>query len=159
MQLCVNSIQNWASENGFKFSISKMVCIHFHQQYGFFLDPNILRGKKPIKVVKEAKFRGLIFDTTFKNHVHLKSSCQENSGYFATYWLGSGSYCHAAPVPCVSLLQIGLRMHCVWTGSSVCSKAIGSDPPSGLAYRIGVFVHISCSKSLHGGTRTVPSFF
>ena len=76
MQLC--NIQNWTSENGFKFSISKMVCIHFHQQYGFFLDPNILRGKMPIKAVKEAKFLGLIFDTTFKNHVqHLKSSCQK----------------------------------------------------------------------------------
>ena len=49
-----------------------MVCIHFHQQYVFFLDPNILLGKKPTQAVKEAKFLGLIFDTelTFKNHVH-----------------------------------------------------------------------------------------
>ena len=36
MQLCVNSIQKWVTENGFKFSTSKMVCIHFHQQYVFF---------------------------------------------------------------------------------------------------------------------------
>ena len=36
MQLCVNSIQKWVSENGFKFSTSKTVCIHFHQQYVFF---------------------------------------------------------------------------------------------------------------------------
>ena len=32
MQLCVNSVPKWVSENGFKFSISKTVCIHFHQQ-------------------------------------------------------------------------------------------------------------------------------
>ena len=78
MQLCVNSIQDWVCENGFKFSISKTVCIHFHQQYGFFLDPNILLGKTPIKVVKEAT--GLTFDIklTFKNHVqYLQSSCQK----------------------------------------------------------------------------------
>ena len=54
-----------------------MVCIHFHQQYGFFPDPNILL---PIKVVREAKFLGVIFDTKlpFKNHIqYLKTSCQK----------------------------------------------------------------------------------
>ena len=39
MQLCVNSVQKWVSENGFKFSTSKTVCIHFHQQYLFFHRP------------------------------------------------------------------------------------------------------------------------
>ena len=81
MQLCNNSVQEWVSENGFKFSTSKTVCIHFHQQYIFFLPgPNIFLGKTPTKVVKEAKFFGLIFYTkfTFKNHVqYLKSSCQK----------------------------------------------------------------------------------
>ena len=83
MQLCVNSVQKWVSENGFKFITSKTVCIHFHQQYFFFLsfppDPNIL-GKTPINVVREAKFLGVIFDTklTFKNHIqYLKTSCQK----------------------------------------------------------------------------------
>ena len=58
MQLCVNSFQMWVSENGFKFFTSKMVCIHFHQQYVFSPDPNILLGITPLKVVKlkEAKF-------------------------------------------------------------------------------------------------------
>ena len=55
-QLCVNSVQKWVSENGFKFSTSKTVCIHFHQLYGYFPDPNVLLGTTPIKVVKEAKF-------------------------------------------------------------------------------------------------------
>ena len=80
MQLCVNSIQEWVSEMGFKFSTSKTVCIHFHQQYVFSPDPNILLGKTSLKVVKEAKFLGLISDTklTFKNHVqYLKSSHQK----------------------------------------------------------------------------------
>ena len=80
MQLCVNSVQKWVTENGFKFSTSKTVCIYFHQQYVFFTDPNILLGKTPIKVVSEAKFLGVIFDTklTFKNHIqYLKTSCQK----------------------------------------------------------------------------------
>ena len=80
MQVCVNSVQKWVTENGFKFSASKMACIYFHQKYGFFPDPNILLGKTPIKVVREAKFLGVIFDTklTFKNHIqYLKTSCQK----------------------------------------------------------------------------------
>ena len=80
MQLRVNSVQKWVSENSFKLSTYKTVCIHFHQQYVFFsADPNILLGKTPIKVVKEPKFVGLIFDTKliFKNHIqYLKTSCQ-----------------------------------------------------------------------------------
>ena len=77
MQLCVNNVQKWVSENGFKFSTSKTVCIHFHQQYDFPPDPNSLLGKTPIQVVREAKFLGVIFDTklTFKNHIqYLKTS-------------------------------------------------------------------------------------
>ena len=38
-QLCVNSLQKWVTENGFKFSTSKTVCIHFHQQSVFFPRP------------------------------------------------------------------------------------------------------------------------
>ena len=79
VQLCVNSVQKWMSENGFKFSTSKTVCIHFHQQYGFFPDHNILLGKTPIKIVREAKFLCVIFDTklTFKNHIQYLKTCQK----------------------------------------------------------------------------------
>ena len=69
MQLCVNSVQKWVTENGFKFSTSKTVCIHFHQQYVFclflfcFSQTLTFFWEKPIKVVREAKFLGIIFDT------------------------------------------------------------------------------------------------
>ena len=79
MQVCVNSVQKWVTENGFKFSASKMACIYFHQKYGFFPDPNILLGKTPIKVVREAKFLEVILDTklTFKNHIQYLKTCQK----------------------------------------------------------------------------------
>ena len=41
--------------------------------------------------------------------------------------------------------------------SSAGSKTIGSDPPSGLACRVGGFPHIFCPMSLRGNTRTVPN--
>ena len=121
-------------------------------------DPNILLGKTPIKVVKEAKFLGLIFDTklTFKNRVqYLKSSCQKAQDILpcsGTYCLGSRSYRPPTPLPCVSPLQTGLRIHCVRIGPSVGSEAVGSDPPSRLTYRVGGFPHVCCPKSQCGST-------
>ena len=53
------------------------------------------------------------------------------------------------PLPFISPLQIGLWMHCVRIGPSADSETIGSDPPSGLANRVGSFPYISCSKSIH----------
>ena len=71
MQFGVNSIQNWASENGFKFSRSKTVCIHICSHNGFFPEPTILLDKSPIIIAKEAKFIGLICYSklTFKKHI------------------------------------------------------------------------------------------
>ena len=55
MQLCVNSIQKWVSENGFKHSTSETVYIHFHKQYVFFPEPNILLGKNTYKSSQRSK--------------------------------------------------------------------------------------------------------
>ena len=87
IQLCVNSVQDWVSKNGFKFSTSKTVCIHFCNQRKHFSEPSILLDKTPIKVVTEAKFLGVIFDRTswdilhdccriYSSHVkYLKTNC------------------------------------------------------------------------------------
>ena len=78
MQLCVNSVQDWVSKNGFKFSTRKTVCMHFCNQRKHFAEPSILLDKTPIKVVTEAKFLGVIFDRTlsYSSHVkYLKTNC------------------------------------------------------------------------------------
>ena len=78
MQLCVNSVQDWVSNNGFKFSTSKTVCMHSCNQRKHFAEPSISVDKNPIKVVTEAKFLGVIFDQTltYSSHVnYLKTNC------------------------------------------------------------------------------------
>ena len=78
MQLCVNSVQDWVSKNGFKFSTSKTVCMHFCNQRKHFAEPSILLDKTPIKVVTEAKFLGVIFDRilSYSSHIkYLKTNC------------------------------------------------------------------------------------
>ena len=78
MQLCVNSVQDWVSNNGFTFSTSSTVCMHFCNQRKHFAEPSNLLDKTPIKVVTEAKFLGVIFDRTlsYSSHVnYLKTNC------------------------------------------------------------------------------------
>ena len=64
MQLCVNSVQYWVFNNGFKFSTNKTVCMHFYNQRKHSAELSILLEKNPVKVVTEAKFLGVIFDRT-----------------------------------------------------------------------------------------------
>ena len=80
LQLCVNNVQSWVSENGFKFSSSKTVCVHYTKQRGPFPDPEIKLYGSNITVADEAKFLGVVFDKklTFESHINqLKHSCQK----------------------------------------------------------------------------------
>ena len=79
MQLCINKIQKWVAENGFKFSISKTTCVHFHKQR-IYTEPTLHLDGQAIPVKDEVKFLGLIFDQklNFKAHVaYLKKKCQK----------------------------------------------------------------------------------
>ena len=71
MQLCVNSVQDWISNNDFKFSTGKTVCMHFCNQRKHFAEPSILLDKNPIKVVTETTFLGVIFDRTLSYITHV----------------------------------------------------------------------------------------
>ena len=80
LQQNLNNIQDWATENGFKFSKSKTVCMHFCQLRKAHDDPVLTLDGTPIPVVEETKFLGVIFDKkklTFISHIKkLKAKCQ-----------------------------------------------------------------------------------
>lgn len=81
LQLCINKIEKWASENGFKFSLTKTECIHFHRKQNQILQPCLNLYGQHIKVVNQVKFLGLIFDTklSFLPHLkYLKTNCQNS---------------------------------------------------------------------------------
>ena len=78
LQFCLNKIQRWADENGFRFSKSKSVCMHFCHKHIPHPDPELKIYDSVIPVVEETKFLGLIFDRklTFKAHIKsLKDKC------------------------------------------------------------------------------------
>ena len=80
LQLSVNSVQSWVSDNGFKFSPTKTTCVHFTQRRGVFPDPNIVIEGTPVPTATEVKFLGVIFDQklNFISHIkYLRNSCQK----------------------------------------------------------------------------------
>ena len=62
LQLNLNKIQKWSTENGFNFSKSKTVCMHFCHLRKAQNDPILTLDGTPIPVVEENKFLGVIFD-------------------------------------------------------------------------------------------------
>ena len=78
LQHYINKLQEWCDKNGFRFSSTKTVCVHFCRQRIPHLDPEIQLNGNPIPVVDETRFLGLIFDKklSFISHItQLKSRC------------------------------------------------------------------------------------
>ena len=49
LQLCLNKIEKWAMETGFKFSSSKTVDMHFSNKRELHPDPELRLYNTPIK--------------------------------------------------------------------------------------------------------------
>ena len=72
LQLTINKVIRWAEMRGFKFSMSKTVCMHFCRIRGVHPDPDLFINEQRISCVKETKFLGLIFDNKLNWNSHLK---------------------------------------------------------------------------------------
>ena len=78
LQLNLNKIQKWADQNGFKFSKTKTVCMHFCRRRGLHPDPDLKIYNSSIPVVEQTKFLGVIFDKklSFIPHInYLRTKC------------------------------------------------------------------------------------
>ena len=79
LQLQLNKLQEWADLNGFKFSPSKTVAVHFCNRKKCIRDPDLYLYGTRIPVKEETRFLGLIFDKklTFLPHIRdLRLRCQ-----------------------------------------------------------------------------------
>ena len=78
LQQSINRIEDWATNNGFKFSKSKTQCVHFCKLRRIHNDPVLYLYGSPIPVVEETKFLGVIFDRklSFIPHTrYIKAKC------------------------------------------------------------------------------------
>ena len=69
LQLCLNKIQKWADENGFKFSQTKTVCNLRKLHH----EPTLTLNGLAIPVVQEHKFLGVIFDNKLSFIPHISN--------------------------------------------------------------------------------------
>lgn len=84
VQCQINELQKWTTENGYTFSQSKTVAMHFVPPYlhpnKHEPDPELHLDGHMIKVVPQTKFLGLIWDSklNFRAHIdYLKKKCMK----------------------------------------------------------------------------------
>ena len=78
LQLSLNVLSHRADTNGFKFSSSKTVCMHFYRRRSAHTNPELTLNGTLIPVVEQSQFFGVIFDNklTFLPHIrYLKEKC------------------------------------------------------------------------------------
>ena len=78
LQQNLNTIENWATSNGFKFTKSKTQCVHYCQLRKQHDDPVLHLYGSPFPGVEESNFLGILFDRqlSFIPHIkYLKAKC------------------------------------------------------------------------------------
>ena len=78
LQISINKIALWSENNGFKFSPTKTVAVHFSDKPGLFLPPPLRLNGQSIQYSDCCKFLGLLWDRKllWKQHVaELKKRC------------------------------------------------------------------------------------
>ena len=80
LQMCLKKLEKWVDENGFKFSRSKTICMHFCELRKFHLEPTLTLNGVDIPVVQETIILGIMFDSklSFIPHItYLRTICQK----------------------------------------------------------------------------------
>ena len=79
LQICLNKLDKWTTENGLKFSKEKTKCVHICNQQKLYFDP-VLKLNTEIPVVDQYKYFGVIFDCklSFIPHIkYLRTKCNK----------------------------------------------------------------------------------
>ena len=136
LQQTLNKLQHWVDTNGFKFSETKTVCMHFCRLRKVHPDPVLLLNGTQIPVVEQAKFLGVIFDRklTFVPHLrYLRQKCMKALNLIAsgcTCQVGIGWGYSTSFVSVIDPFQTGLWRDSLWLSEKVVPPYAGSDPES-----------------------------
>ena len=96
LQICLDKLHKWTTENGLKFSKVKTKCIHLCNQRKLHLDPALKIDHTEIPIVEHYKYLGIIFDRklSFIKHIkYLRTKCNKTIQLLRTIahtnWRGS----------------------------------------------------------------------
>ena len=80
LQISLDKLHKWTTENGLKFSKEKTICVYFCNQQKLHLDPELKLNNTEIPVVDQYKYLGVIFDhkLSFIPHIkYLRTKCNK----------------------------------------------------------------------------------
>ena len=96
LQICLEKLHKWTTENGLKFSKEKTKCVHFFNQRRLHLHPVLKIDHTEIPVVEHYTFLGVIFDRKLSFILHIKylrTKCNKTIQLLRTFthtnWGGS----------------------------------------------------------------------
>ena len=84
LQHSLHRLERWYDENGFRFSSTKTVCVHFCQLRKQHLDPQLYLNGTQIPIIGEATYIGFIFDSKLSFITHITSL---KSRYAPSRWI------------------------------------------------------------------------
>jgi len=73
LQLAVACLERWSSKNGFRFSVSKTVGMHFCRRRRSCPDPALPLYGQPVPFQRAARFLGVTFDVRLSYKEHFKT--------------------------------------------------------------------------------------
>ena len=124
-------------ENGFKFSASKTVCVHFCQQIHPHPEPQVLLIAHPSKASRKQNFLVSFsyFAFSFKSHQqYLKNLWQKCLDILRVVGHTDWSAGSPSTVQVISSIETGQRMHCLWVNRSTVSQAVTFYTPPGTVH-------------------------
>ena len=80
LMICLDKLVTCADENGFKFSPTKTLCVHFCKKNGLQPEPDLKLYGQQLPVEEQVKFLGLFFDKklNFTPHIkYMKDKCRK----------------------------------------------------------------------------------
>ena len=72
LQICLDKLHKWTTENGLKFSKEKTKCLHFYNQWKLHLDPVLKLNNTEIPVIDQYKYLGVTFDCKLSFILHIR---------------------------------------------------------------------------------------
>ena len=72
LQLQLNKLKEWADLNGFTFSPTKTVAVHFCRRRTCVREPDLYLNNQRVEVREQARFLGVIFDRKLNFLAHIK---------------------------------------------------------------------------------------
>ena len=157
LQLQLNKLKEWADLNGFTFSPTKTVAVHFCRRRTCVREPDLYLNNQRVEVREQARFLGVIFDRKLNFLAHIKdlrTRCIKALRVLRVRMsAGNGVRIQHSPscVPNPHSLEIGLRIVYIRLCETILSRHAGPDPSLGAALGTGGFLHLSCGESLRRG--------